>query len=120
MNQGPGCGQQQAWGSNCAGAWPGAWQPPAAEYYDAGKGGGKGKGSWQKGGGKFQGKKDEDTVVMESLRREEQDDLKKFDTAAAMDRQDSDSGDKLPPPASETEIEEAREIVQKAERERVE
>merc|ERR1719491_1805570 len=138
MNQGQGCGQ--AWGSSGAGAWPGAWQPgaqqydagkgggagawpgawqPPAEHYDAGKGGGKGKGSWQKGGGKFQGKKDEDTDVMESLRREEQDDVKAFEAAAAMDRQDSDSGDALPPPASEAEVEEARQIVEKAQREAV-
>mmetsp|Transcript_10386 Transcript_10386/g.25965 ORF Transcript_10386/g.25965 Transcript_10386/m.25965 type:complete len:223 (+) Transcript_10386:46-714(+) len=63
-----------------------------------------------------QGKKDDDADIMESLQREAEDHVR---ADAASDRS-SDAGDALPPPASEAEIEEARQIVQKAQREAAE
>ncbi|CAK0897195.1 unnamed protein product, partial [Prorocentrum cordatum] len=60
---------------------------------------------------------DDDAAVMERMEREEEDQAARL---AAVQRQadsDSDGGDALPPPASEAEIEEARMIVQKAQKE---
>eukprot|EP00443_Scrippsiella_acuminata_P072560 CAMPEP_0115448064 /NCGR_PEP_ID=MMETSP0271-20121206/40294_1 /TAXON_ID=71861 /ORGANISM="Scrippsiella trochoidea, Strain CCMP3099" /LENGTH=213 /DNA_ID=CAMNT_0002874165 /DNA_START=13 /DNA_END=654 /DNA_ORIENTATION=- len=70
-----------------------------------------------------EGEKDDDAAIMESLRREEEDHARADEAAqhreTASDRS-SDAGDALPPPASEAEIEEARRIVQKAQREAAE
>merc|ERR1719433_1414215 len=71
------------------------------------------------------GKKDEasadDAVIMESLQKAEEDEVNADQAAQQRERCSSsggsDSGDLLPPPASEAEIEEARLIVQKATRE---
>merc|ERR1719433_1804154 len=71
------------------------------------------------------GKKDEasadDAVIMESLQKAEEDEVNADQAAQQRERCSSsggsDSGDLLPPPASEAEIEEARLIVQKAQRE---
>mmetsp|Transcript_39517 Transcript_39517/g.100320 ORF Transcript_39517/g.100320 Transcript_39517/m.100320 type:complete len:238 (-) Transcript_39517:94-807(-) len=56
-----------------------------------------------------------DAAMMESLQREEE----RHAHSHGADS-NSDAGDALPPPASEAEIEEARQIVQKAQREAVE
>jgi len=72
----------------------------------------------------FAGFKDRETDadIMENLRKAQEDEVS-ADTAAHQRRErcdsgaSGDSGDALPPPASEAEIEEARRIVQKAQRE---
>lgn len=71
--------------------------------------------------GQASGKKDEEEAVLESLRRAEEDDVRADQAARTREAdKDSDAGDALPPPASEAEIEEARQIVQKAQREAAE
>eukprot|EP00416_Gambierdiscus_australes_P020951 CAMPEP_0171076488 /NCGR_PEP_ID=MMETSP0766_2-20121228/13442_1 /TAXON_ID=439317 /ORGANISM="Gambierdiscus australes, Strain CAWD 149" /LENGTH=285 /DNA_ID=CAMNT_0011533469 /DNA_START=41 /DNA_END=896 /DNA_ORIENTATION=+ len=74
-----------------------------------------------------QGEKDLDTANMESLRKAEEEQVSADLSAQQRERWErcsssggSDSGDALPPPASEAEIEEARQIVQKAQREAME
>merc|ERR1719436_1523114 len=81
-----------------------------------GKGKGNRKGKGGKGKGKFGGGCDEDGMpseadaeLMETLRQEAEHQAR--DVASD---DGSDQGDALPPPASEAEIEEARQIVQKA------
>merc|ERR1711972_797977 len=61
---------------------------------------------------KAQGKANDDEEMMDHL-----EDLQQLDARADDDDADSSSGDPLPPPASEAEIEEAQRIVQKAQEE---
>mmetsp|Transcript_32363 Transcript_32363/g.92862 ORF Transcript_32363/g.92862 Transcript_32363/m.92862 type:complete len:235 (-) Transcript_32363:210-914(-) len=71
-----------------------------------------------------QGDKDADTAIMESLRKAEEEEATADQAAQQRERGSSsggsDSGDALPPPATEAEIEEARQIVQRAQREATE
>merc|ERR1719188_1413116 len=64
-----------------------------------------------------QAARDDDAAVMERIEREEEDQAARLAAVQREADSDSDGGDALPPPASEAEIEEARMIVQKAQKE---
>lgn len=59
----------------------------------------------------------DDAAVLERIEREEEDQAARLAAVQREADSDSDGGDALPPPASEAEIEEARMIVMKAQKE---